>query len=220
VQACRDAGVALGSGNNKRCFASMRELKRLVVSGALGAVLHVEGHFTNEHSTRVSGGWRDDPREAPGGGMTGAGLHVLDALINLGGPLRRVDARMFAQKPAPDPRDAVAALVEFKSGATGTLATVRAGPAYWRVQVFGTKGWAEARDEDTLTVAPMGEAPQTRTLPQVDSLRVLADAFADTVQGRAPFPVSMDQMLDLVAAFEAVVVSIEQRGPAPVAVRA
>ncbi|HEY4636482.1 MAG TPA: Gfo/Idh/MocA family oxidoreductase, partial [Rhodospirillales bacterium] len=93
VAACRTAGVPLGSGNNKRCFASMRELKRLVDGGMLGDILHIEGHFSNEHSTRVvGGGWRDDPRESPGGGLTGAGLHVLDALINLGGPMRSVDA--------------------------------------------------------------------------------------------------------------------------------
>src|SRR4029079_13778580 len=30
VAACREAGIVLGSGNNKRCFASMRELKRVV----------------------------------------------------------------------------------------------------------------------------------------------------------------------------------------------
>ena len=97
IAACREAGVMLGLGNNKRCFPSMRELARIVADGTLGDVLHIEGHFTNEHSTRVSGGWRDDPAESPGGGMTGAGLHVLDALVNLGGPIAKVDARLFAQ---------------------------------------------------------------------------------------------------------------------------
>ena len=50
-------------------------------------MLHIEGNFSNEHSTRVKGGWRDDPRESPGGGMTGAGLHVIDAFVNLAGPI-------------------------------------------------------------------------------------------------------------------------------------
>ena len=49
--------------------------------GSLGKILHIEGHFSNDHSTRVGGGWRDDPRESPGFGMTGAGLHILDAFI-------------------------------------------------------------------------------------------------------------------------------------------
>jgi predicted dehydrogenase len=33
--------------------------------------------------------------------MTGAGLYMLDALVNLGGPLKRVDARLFSKKKAP-----------------------------------------------------------------------------------------------------------------------
>ena len=100
VAAVRVAGVPLGSGNNKRCFASMRELKRVVESGEIGKVLHIEGHFSNEHSTRVSGGWRDDPAESPGAGMTGAGLHVLDAFVNLAGPISYVDARSVRQETA------------------------------------------------------------------------------------------------------------------------
>jgi predicted dehydrogenase len=195
----------------------MRELKRIVGEGQLGEVLHIEGHFTNEHSTRVSGGWRDDPRESPGGGMTGAGLHVLDALVNLAGPIAKVDAHLFVQKPPPDPRDAVAAMVEFESGASGLLATVRAGPAYWRIHVFGAKGWAEARDETMLTVAPMGQTPQTREFPQVDSLGVLLEAFGESIETGKPFPVSTDQMLDTVGAFEAIIASIGTGRPLAVA---
>ena len=36
----------------------MRELEQIVRGGAIGEVLHLEGHYCNEHSTRVSGGWR------------------------------------------------------------------------------------------------------------------------------------------------------------------
>jgi predicted dehydrogenase len=213
VEACRRAGVPLGSGNNKRCFASMRELKRVVDAGAIGEILHVEGHFSNEHSTRVTGGWRDDPHESPGGGMTGAGLHVLDAFVNLVGPIAEVDARLVARKPAPDPRDAVAALVTFANGATGLMATVRAAPMFWRVHAFGTRGSAEARGEDTLIVAPIGEEPRTQTWEHVDSLRVLVEAFADAVEGKAPFPVTPRQMLDVIGAFEAIAASIETGQP-------
>src|SRR6188474_1954634 len=42
VAACQEAGVVLGSGNNKRCFASMRELKKLVEGGTLGEIIHIE----------------------------------------------------------------------------------------------------------------------------------------------------------------------------------
>jgi predicted dehydrogenase len=213
VAAVRQARVPLGSGNNKRCFASMRELKRAVDSGAIGQVLHIEGHYSNEHSTRVSGGWRDDPAESPGFGMTGAGLHVLDAFVNLAGPISCVDARAIAKKPPPDPRDAVAVLCEFAGGATGVMGTVRAAPMFWRIHVFGTDGSAEARGEDTLIVAKIAGATEERSFEHVDSLRVLLEAFADAVEGKTPFPVTPAQMLDVIGAFEAVIASLASGAP-------
>jgi predicted dehydrogenase len=62
----------------------------------------------------------------------------------------------------------------------------------------------------------MGEEPVTQTFPHVDSLKVLVEAFADAVEGKAPFPVTPDQMLDMVGAFEAVVKSAETGKPVAV----
>ena len=213
IAAVTEAKVVFGLGNNKRCFASMRELKRIVASGAIGDVLHIEGHYSNEHSVRVKGGWRDDPRESPGGGMTGAGLHLIDAFVNLAGPIATVDAKIFSRQPPPDPRDAAAVLAQFESGATGLLGTVRAAPMFWRVHVFGTKGAVEARDETTLTLSRIGEKPETLTFPQVDSLAVLLEAFAESVETGKPFPVSTAEMLDVVGAFEAIIRSMTDGGP-------
>ncbi len=217
IAATQKAGVPFALGNNKRCFPCMHELKRIVADGTLGNILHIEGNFSNEHSTRVIGGWRDDPRESPGGGMTGAGLHVLDAFVNLGGPIAKVDARVFSQKPPPDPRDAAAAMMQFESGATGLLATVRAAPMYWRIMVFGTNGSAEAREETSLTVSVMGAQPETRTYPPADLLGVLLDSFAETIETGKPFPVSTSDMLDVVGAFDAVIRSINEGKPVAVA---
>ena len=118
---CRKAGVVFAVGNNKRCFPSMQELRRVVAEGQIGEVLHIEAHFCNEHSARVvPGGWRDDPAESPGGGLTGAGLHLIDALVSLGGPIAEVHARLFERKPPPDPRDVIALQVTFANGGTGS----------------------------------------------------------------------------------------------------
>ena len=216
ITAVQKARIPIATGNNKRCFASMRELARIVKGGELGEVMHVEGHFSNEHSTRVSGGWRDDPAESPGGGMTGAGLHVLDALVNLAGPVRCVHAQTVSRKPPPDPRDAVAGMLEFVNGATGLFATVRAAPMFWRIHVFGTRGSAEARGEDELIVAKIGGAAQQLSFEHVDSLRVLLECFADAVEGKAPFPVTPVQMLNVIGAFEAVLTSMAEKRPVEV----
>jgi hypothetical protein len=52
---------------------------------------------------------------------------------------------------------------------TGTLATVRATPFYWRVHVFGTKGSAEVLDEVTLIVRTSGSKPDLTTYPAIKS---------------------------------------------------
>ncbi len=106
--------------------------------------------------------------------------------------------------------------MQFASGATGLLATVRAAPMFWRVHVFGTKGWAEARDETVLTVAKLGEQPDTQVFPAVDSLAVLLEAFAETIETGKPFPVSTADMLDVVGAFEAIIRSMAEGGPVAV----
>ncbi len=119
IAACARAGVVLGVGHNRRLWPSMQRLGRAVEGGELGQILHLEGHFSNEHSNKVSGGWRLSPGESPGGGMTGAGLHVLDAFIHLAGPVRRVHAQLLERKPAPAPLDTVSAIYEFANGASG-----------------------------------------------------------------------------------------------------
>jgi predicted dehydrogenase len=218
VAAVEKAGVVFALGNNKRCFPSMTALRRVIANGTIGEVLHVEAHFSNEHSTRVvPGGWRDDPGESPGGGLTGAGLHLIDALISLGGPIAQVDAKLFERKPPPDPRDVIALQATFANGGIGQLASVRAAPAYWRVHVFGTKGSAEARDETMLTVSLIGQTPRTETFPQVDSLAALLESFAEAIELGTPFLVPVSEMLAVVGTFEAAIKSLRTGKPVDVA---
>lgn len=209
VEACRKANVVLGVGTNKRFWPAMPALKRVVESGRLGQILHVEAHYSNENSGAHFSAWRELPTESPGGGMTGSGLHVLDALVNLAGPVRRVRAQLTRMKPGPDPYDTVSVMYQFVSGVSGTLAAVRATPFYWRVHVFGRNGSAEALGETELVVRLAGAKPARETFEPVDALRAEFDAFADAVDGRAPFPIPMAQMVDVVAAFEATVDALD-----------
>jgi predicted dehydrogenase len=209
LQACARANVVLGVGHNRRWWPAMRELKSLVESGRLGTLLHLEGHNSNENSNAVSGGWRTLPAESPGGGMTGAGLHALDAMVGLAGPVKRVQGQLLHRKPPPAPQDTAAALLEFESGVSGLLATVRATPFYWRVHAFGTKGNAEVLGETELVLRMSGKPAQHLQLEPADSLRAQLEAFADAIEKRAPYPVSPAQMLHTVAAFEAVILALD-----------
>jgi predicted dehydrogenase len=211
--ACREAGVALAVGHNRRFWPSMRGLREIVTSGELGTILHIEGHNSNENSQKVTSGWRLSAEESPGGGLTGAGLHILDAFISMLGPVRRVYAQLNAREPGPPPLDTAVLMVDFVNGVTGTLATVRATPFYWRVHVFGTSGSAEVLDETTLIRRKSGSPPRQISFPAVDVLRAELDALADAIEGKHPFPVSEGEVLATLSAFEAALRSMESGTP-------
>ena len=212
TEACRDAGVVLGVGTDKRFFPAMDALARLVADGELGRVLHLEGNFSNEVSARMFLPWRDSPDESPAGGLTGTGIHVLDSFIRIAGPVRDVHARLLAHKPAPDPLDTLSVLLEFESGISGMLGVVRSTPAYWRVHVFGRNGSAEALGRTELIVRKSGKEAERRAFAPADSVRANLEAFADAVAGRAPYPISPREIVDVVAAFEAIVKSVGSHG--------
>lgn len=212
TEACREAGVTLGLGTDKRFFPAMQELARIARDGSLGKLLHLEANFSNEVAATMFTPWREAPGESPAGGLTGTAIHVLDAMIRMGGPVRRVRAQLLSHKPPPDPQDSLSALIEFASGISGTLAAVRSTPAYWRVHVFGRDGSAEALGRTELVLRKSGTDPQHLRLPPVDSVRANLEAFADAVEGRALYPIPDEDTIALVSACEAIIASAEYGG--------
>jgi predicted dehydrogenase len=211
--ACRDAGVVLAVGHNRRFWPSIRALRETLASGQLGTILHVEGHNSNENSQNITSGWRLSAEESPGGGLTGAGLHVLDAFISMLGPVAKVYARLHSHERSPPPIDTAVLALDFASGVTGTLATVRATPFFWRVHLFGTHGSAEVLDEQTMILRTSGVAPRRLTYPAIDVLRAELDAFADAIDGKGPFPVPEADVLATLSAFEAALASMKSGLP-------
>ena len=212
-EACRTAGVVLAVGHNRRFWPSLRLLREIARSGELGTILHVEGHNSNENSQGITQGWRLSPEESPGGGLTGAGLHVLDSFVSVLGPARRVYARLSPREAGPPPLDSAMLAIDFAGGVTATLATVRATPFYWRVHVFGTKGSVEVLDEVTVVRRRTGAKPETIMLAPSDVLADELAAFADAVEGRAPYPVAEQDVLATLAAFEAALSSMHSGLP-------
>ena len=210
VETCGRAGVMLGVGQDKRFWPSMRELKRVVDSGVLGEVLHVEGHFSNENARKkLHHGWRESPAESPGGSITATGIHVLDAFINLVGPVRRASAQHIVKRPPPESLDTLTITFEFANRVSGVLCGVRATPVYWRVHVFGTQGSAEALGEIEFVLRKSGAAPVRQTFEPMNALRTNLEMFADAIEGRASYPITAPQIVATIAALEAIVKSMQ-----------
>jgi predicted dehydrogenase len=191
----------------------MQKMQRIVASGELGEPMHIEGHTSNENAERHFGAWRHAPEESPGGGMTGPGIHVLDAFIHLLGPVQSVTAQLVTRKPPPNPIDMLSAMFRFASGATGVFATLRSTADYRRVHVFGRTGSVEALGDTELVIRRSGKPVQHLRYGRVDSLRLELEAFANAITGASAYPITTEDMLATVTAFEALVTSIDVGHP-------
>ena len=209
VEACAKAGVVLGVGHNRRFWPSTQAISRMIAAGELGRLLHIEGHNSNENSNQVLGGWRSSPEESPGGGMTGSGLHALDTMMSLAGPVRQVHATLTEFRREAPPLDTAMASLSFANGMSGQLTTIRATPFFWRIHVFGTAGSAEALGPHEVVIRRSGASAHRMELSPRDAELEQLEAFAAAASGNAPFPVTPAQMLSTVSAFEAVVASMK-----------
>ena len=207
----------IGVGQNKRFWPSMAALRSVVAGGSLGEVMHIEGHYSNENSTKLFASWREDTHETPGAGMTGTGIHILDAFVSMAGPVAEVSAQLTTRRGGRDPHDSISVLFRFRNGMSGTLGAVRPSPFYWRVHVFGDKGSAEALGETEVVVRLSGAPVERKVYTPIDSLRAEFDAFAQAVAGGAPYPITPAEMTATIAAFDAIVESLVTGEPVQIA---
>ena len=213
IEACANNGVVLGVGQNKRFWPSMQKLREVVASGTLGQIMHIEGHYSNEHSTKFFSEWRDKPTESPAGGLTGTGIHIIDALVNLAGDAAEVSAQVASFRSGKDPRDATSVNVRFNNGISAYFAMVRATPLFWRVHVFGDAGSVEAVGETECTIRLNGSRMERYTFPAIDSIKYELEAFATAVatNNKTPYPISTLEMGRTIALFEAIVQSVSNQ---------
>jgi predicted dehydrogenase len=151
VAACAERKVTLAVGYNWRFQPALREVKRMLDDGRLGKLLHLEGNFCGPSAYRFRREhWRQDRDETPAGGMTGRGVHVVDAMLYLAGRIDAVVAQSARRVQDFGADDTTSMLFRFASGASGYLGTVIATAETWRMQVFGSNGWAEVGDVEHL----------------------------------------------------------------------
>jgi predicted dehydrogenase len=213
VAACREAGVVLGIGHERRFEPATVEVHRLIKSGALGTIMHAEANFSHDKLANVAGGdWRMSPREAPAAGMTAMGIHLTDAFIHMLGPIREVFAVTTSRVAYKDNGDVISVHLQFASGATGYLNSILVTPLYIRLTVFGSEAWVEVCNQThpdtpgpiTLTLQRRGGARDVRTYEWADTVRQNLELFARACAGKAIYPFTDEEKIANIATLEAI----------------
>ncbi|MSO68069.1 MAG: Gfo/Idh/MocA family oxidoreductase [Pseudolabrys sp.] len=213
LEACKRAGIEIGVGHHFRLMPSMRVLDELAKSGAFGTIMHVEGNYSHDWLANMpADSWRMAAAESRAGGMTGMGIHVLDCFRDLVGPMRRIAALSKARALKVPAGDTTSALIEFESGATGTLATTIKTPFDWRIAVYGENCRAESVSETRAVIHRPGKAPEVIDHPADNHLGRNLDYFAKAAMGQGAFPISPEGILQTASALEAVFKSVDADG--------
>ena len=233
VRACAKNKVTLAVGYNWRFQPALQEIRRMIDDGRMGKLLHIEGNFCGpsayfygrEH-------WRQKRDEGPAGGMAGRGVHVLDAMLYLAGPVSSVHTQSFRLAQDFGLDDTSSMLFRFKSGVTGYLGTVIATPETWRMQVFGSAAWVEVGDIEHLTTWSMRvcyvdprnprakNVPQVITFPAISTERAELEHFAAAARAGRPLAVAGGDEVHGVTVLEAIMDSIRTSTPVTVGKKA
>jgi predicted dehydrogenase len=224
VAAVNDAGVTLGLGYNRRLHPEMTTLRERIDSGDLGVILHVEATMTFPNALLLKAdAWRADKEETPCGGLTPMGVHAIDGMIDLCGPIDEVYCQSFRRAVEINSDDTTSILMRMKEGMSGYLGTMTATGGGFSFQVYGSKGYVRLEGKThtagassverrtqlfgTCTFKPIKGPAETWQAEQGDIVRATLDAFGRACLGKEAFPIPTSEMIHGAAVTEAIVKS-------------
>jgi predicted dehydrogenase len=162
IAAAKQAGVKLGVIFQDRMKPDIRRLKQWVDSGILGKPLfadaRVKWYRPPEYYTNSK--WRGTLALDGGGALINQAVHTVDLLLWLLGDVARVQARTATALHKIEAEDTAVAILEFASGALGSLyATTAAYPGYpRRLEITGSEGTV-ILEHDRIIAANLRNAP-------------------------------------------------------------
>src|SRR6187399_1202183 len=224
VAATKKAGVTLGLGYNRRFHPEMTALRQRIRSGGLGTVLHIEATMTFPNALALQPEqWRAHRDETPCGGLTPMGVHAIDGMIDLSGPIDHVYCQSFRRVVAVDSDDTTSMLFRMKDGSSGYLGTMTATGPGFSFQMFGSKGSvrlegmthvAGASSEERRTrlfstgkFQPIKGPAEVWDAARLDVTRACLEAFATAASGGTPYLIPTSEMIHGASVTEAVVKS-------------
>ncbi len=225
VARCREAGVVLGMGHERRFEPPMADLLKRAADGSLGRIVQIEANFSHDKFLSLDpSNWRLDPAHAPAGGMTATGIHLTDLSVALMGPAREVVVSCENLASGLPSGDTMSAYVRFHGGGTAYVSASLGYPFVSRFAVYGTNGWIDIRDRAhveapegwVVTRGLKGEPIRVEEVGPAEPVLWNLEAFGRAVEGSAPYPITGEQLIDNIALLEAIVAAARSRGIEPV----
>jgi len=213
TEVCKDAGVVLAVGYQRRREGHFRWIKDRIDAGDFGRLVQAEANISRDREGKFElGHWRYTADGMPGGVMLQIGLHYVDVLMMLLGPVKSVSG-MASQLVLPgDNPDVGSLMMRHENGAVSTLSTSYASASeYYLMNVYGKKMSAYYNLFDGLRCLKQGETDQTAvTVDKVDALAEELIEWADAAQGDGIPEVGGEGATESLAVVKAAVLSVRE----------
>lgn len=142
IRAFEDKGLQLGSGFMMRFHAQHQAALKLIEDGKLGQMVYGRAQLSCWFPP-MEGAWRQDPEKGGGGSLIDMGGHCIDLLEMFFGPVVRVACSIRNSVHDYKSEDSAAVLLDFASGAMGTVDTFFCIPdtaSKNALELYGSKG--------------------------------------------------------------------------------
>jgi 1,5-anhydro-D-fructose reductase (1,5-anhydro-D-mannitol-forming) len=140
--ACAD--VVLMVGHAFRRLGAARRARALIDEGRLGAVVLAEANFSLPGKLPPTA-WRAQRARNPGGPIMQLGIHHIDTLAYLLGPVMRTTGRFAHVHTSAEIDDVGVATLAFESGAVGVVTGSYVSPHTFAIRLLGSDGVLDYR---------------------------------------------------------------------------
>jgi predicted dehydrogenase len=182
---CEEAGVVLSLGYQRRRESHFRWIKAEIAAGRFGRLVQAECNISRDRLGKIDlASWRYQASGMPGGVMLQIGIHYVDVLEMLMGPVRRV-CGMAARLVLPGDNPDVANLIlEHESGAISNLtASYASASEFYMMNVYGKDASAYYDLFGGLRHLRRGEEmPRPIAVAETDTLREELEEFAACIR--------------------------------------
>jgi predicted dehydrogenase len=187
TEACRKAGVVLALGYQRRRESHFRWIRQQIDAGLFGKLVNAEANISRDRLGKIDlNSWRYQAAGMPGGVMLQIGIHYIDVLEYLIGPVRAVRGQSAQLVLPGDNPDVASLLLEHENGALSTVnASYASASEYYLMNIYGKDATAYYDLHNGLRILKRGEtAPVAVSCEKNDTIVEQLEEFAAAVRGQ------------------------------------
>ncbi|MBK5957481.1 hypothetical protein CCR97_04550 [Rhodoplanes elegans] len=188
AEVAKTHGIVLQLGYQRRRESQFRWIKQQIDAGVFGRLVNAESNISRDRLGKFDAHhWRHTAEGMPGGVMLQIGIHYIDVLSYLMGPVVAVSGRASQLVLPGDNPDVASMILEHENGALSTVnASYASAGEYYLMNIYGKEATAyydlhgglrlQKRHSDKVEAIPFEKN---------DAIRDELEEFAAAVRGQA-----------------------------------